>query len=461
MRLPTLWSTGGYGDEGIYMAIARAMHHGAILYVDIWDHKPPILYWIYYLANFAPNWHIAFIILKLIGSILVALILLLFYQLNHRLNSSPKIAQRLALATVAIFFFTTILESQTINAELLFIPVNLTILWCLLKWPRYFIIGMLAGISLLIKANGLIEASLLILCLSWINAPNWRHYLMAMTKAAAGGLLVVSPWLIWVIWHGYWNDTWYAIWQYNQDYTAWAWQQSPVGPLATYAPKLWLLVAICLCLVVIMAWTKNKLSTHAATLTIWLVAAICSATISDRVYGHYFLQAVAPLVLMGQAIWPKIPIKLNRATIATTHLKPSAIIAYTILLVSISIVFLPWQPIMVNGPLGHFYTQPANQAAALASHINQHYPDINSYYLHANAAWALVWTKAMFTNKYIVDYHAGYPNDSTDSDIKSAKLVVVQLSSNSADALIESLESKNWKEVEKWQGFKFYQNRQS
>jgi 4-amino-4-deoxy-L-arabinose transferase-like glycosyltransferase len=31
-------------NEGIYGAVAQEMRHGALLYKDVWDHKPPLIY---------------------------------------------------------------------------------------------------------------------------------------------------------------------------------------------------------------------------------------------------------------------------------------------------------------------------------------------------------------------------------------------------------------------------------
>ena len=46
MRLPSLVEPTGYADEGTYADIGRALDHGAVLYQQVWDNKPPLMYWL-------------------------------------------------------------------------------------------------------------------------------------------------------------------------------------------------------------------------------------------------------------------------------------------------------------------------------------------------------------------------------------------------------------------------------
>ena len=51
LRLPSLVEPHWYGDEGIYQVVGHALNNGEILYKDIWDNKPPLLYIIYALVD--------------------------------------------------------------------------------------------------------------------------------------------------------------------------------------------------------------------------------------------------------------------------------------------------------------------------------------------------------------------------------------------------------------------------
>src|SRR5579859_3851380 len=51
LRLPSLFEPLWYGDEGIYEVIGMALQQGRLLYRDIWDNKPPLLYVLYALFH--------------------------------------------------------------------------------------------------------------------------------------------------------------------------------------------------------------------------------------------------------------------------------------------------------------------------------------------------------------------------------------------------------------------------
>ena len=47
LRFPSLFEPYWYGDEGIYQVLGMVIRKGGLLYRDIWDNKPPFLYFIY------------------------------------------------------------------------------------------------------------------------------------------------------------------------------------------------------------------------------------------------------------------------------------------------------------------------------------------------------------------------------------------------------------------------------
>ena len=47
LRIPSLFEGFWYPDEGFYAAQAEAILKGKELYIGAWDHKPPMMVWIY------------------------------------------------------------------------------------------------------------------------------------------------------------------------------------------------------------------------------------------------------------------------------------------------------------------------------------------------------------------------------------------------------------------------------
>src|SRR5258707_10382419 len=46
LRIPSFVEPTWYSDAGTYADIGWALNHGARLYVDVWDNKPPGIYWL-------------------------------------------------------------------------------------------------------------------------------------------------------------------------------------------------------------------------------------------------------------------------------------------------------------------------------------------------------------------------------------------------------------------------------
>ena len=55
LRMPWFGDALYHDDEGFYLTFAKAMHAGAVPYVDIWDRKPMGLFLIYWLITFIPG----------------------------------------------------------------------------------------------------------------------------------------------------------------------------------------------------------------------------------------------------------------------------------------------------------------------------------------------------------------------------------------------------------------------
>src|ERR1700704_3424949 len=85
LRLPSLFEPLWYGDEGVYQVIGMAINQGRLLYRDIWDNKPPLLYLLY--AIFQSNQPIIRFACLVAGLISV----ILFYFLTKELFQKKNI----------------------------------------------------------------------------------------------------------------------------------------------------------------------------------------------------------------------------------------------------------------------------------------------------------------------------------------------------------------------------------
>lgn len=110
LRFPSLFEPNWYGDEGIYQAIGISLRAGEILYKDIWDNKPPMLYLLY--AVFNAN-QFAIRLLSLIFGIGA---IISFYFLARLLIKKNKVVFLISVL-FTLFLGSPILEGNIANAE--------------------------------------------------------------------------------------------------------------------------------------------------------------------------------------------------------------------------------------------------------------------------------------------------------------------------------------------------------
>jgi 4-amino-4-deoxy-L-arabinose transferase-like glycosyltransferase len=150
LRLPSLVEPHWYGDEGIYQVVGRALVSGRVLYKDIWDNKPPLLYIIYAIVN--GNLFLAKLLSLLSGLASVVV----FYKLSEKIFQKSR-AWYLSTITYSVLFGLPILEGNIANAEnFMLLPVVLAA-YLVIKYSErkkniYLIIaGLLLSIALVTK----------------------------------------------------------------------------------------------------------------------------------------------------------------------------------------------------------------------------------------------------------------------------------------------------------------------
>ena len=119
LRFPSIIEPYWYGDEGIYEVVGQAMDHGELLYRNIWDNKPPLLYIVYALAHGnQPT-------VKAISLAIGIVSLIAFFLLAKKLLKKSSHSMLITILFV-ILFGTPLLEANIANAEdFILLPVLL------------------------------------------------------------------------------------------------------------------------------------------------------------------------------------------------------------------------------------------------------------------------------------------------------------------------------------------------
>jgi 4-amino-4-deoxy-L-arabinose transferase-like glycosyltransferase len=185
-KVPSLFEPHWHPDEGIYSAIASQLDQGDTLYIDTWDHKPPLIFYTYLVVYKIFGYNLFYI--KLLVLIITLVSTLLFYKNFKTLfkNISPIVP------TIAfIFFFSTpLIDGNVANAENFFILFSMLGLFLALRFIEtkkrlyLFLFGLVFGIGCLYKIHPLFEFIAIFVFLNFIytKKDSLKNTLLTFTK---------------------------------------------------------------------------------------------------------------------------------------------------------------------------------------------------------------------------------------------------------------------------------------
>ena len=172
LRLPSLFEPYWYGDEGIYQTLGLALNRGALLYRDIWDNKPPGLYFLY--SVFGSDQFLLRLVSLLAGIGGVSA----FFALSKKLFNKPFI-YRASTFIFLLLFGLPMLEGNIANAENFMVPLALFSAYLLIRFltnkqkkPLLFLSGLILGISFLFKIVAIFDFGAFLLFLYILDFPD-------------------------------------------------------------------------------------------------------------------------------------------------------------------------------------------------------------------------------------------------------------------------------------------------
>lgn len=304
LRIPSVFEPYWYGDEGVYQTIGQALVSGEVLYRDIHDNKPPLIYFLSMVGS-QPVMR---------GVLLVWMVAstMLFYRLTKKVFG--QLAAGVLTALFGIATSIPFLEGNVANAENFFITTTIGGMWCTwrailskdrkIRLRMALVGGIVFGIGSLFKIPAMFDGLAAgVLIASAALTKGGRSYWWA---AGAMGLGFIAPWvgvgifeLVQGAWGNFINE---AIFQ-NIGYLS-SWGQGKTSPLSiitgeTVGGRL----LICTVLSGAMVAARKHLSMPTVFSGVWLVWAFFGARLSGRPYAHYFLQVVPPFLLFLGCVW--------------------------------------------------------------------------------------------------------------------------------------------------------------
>lgn len=309
LRLPSLFEPFTYGDEGIYLTLGQAIRQGLVLYRDIHDNKPPLIYLI---AAVAENFAYYRLILFFWGLATIAVFYKLAAYLFKKEGQKPAI---IATMTFVILTSLHMFEGNIGNAENFMLLPILGGFWLILQGLEknrilfHFLAGVLFSLATLFKVPAAFDFLAALAIIFLLNFQFREKQLLSTIRhplsAIAGFLLPLLISFAYFASQGALNQYFTAAFAQNLPYlSSWGADKSKaVGlPLALLS-RFFLVVVFAPAALFLF---RKKISLMTKLLIIWFSFSLFAALLSSRPYPHYLIQILPSLSLaFGLWILPK------------------------------------------------------------------------------------------------------------------------------------------------------------
>lgn len=299
-------------DSGVFLYIGERILDGEIPYQNVWDHKPPFIFYLNALGlSLTPEsrWGVWFIeAISLSVAIAFGLVMI-----RRVFGILPAIFAS-ALWVMTLQF---VIQGGNLTTEYT-LPMQFAALFLATRITtgkasllRWFIVGLLGGIAFFTKqtAIGIWIAIFLTITIDRIYRKQLGVYIQEITAIGAGALLVAAFWIAWFSAAGALEDFWDAAFRYNLVYSL---SKSTLtqrisnlfneqAPLATLG--LWPLAIIgYVTAAILVLWHYRRIQKWLPLLIIVLFnfpVELALINISGAGYAHYYMTLLPSLAIFA------------------------------------------------------------------------------------------------------------------------------------------------------------------
>lgn len=426
LRFPSLFEPYWYGDEGIYQVLGEAINNGRVLYLEIWDNKPPLLYWLY--GIFSSDQFTV----RLISLIFGILIVFVFYLLCRKIFRNERISF-ISTALLAVLFGSPLFEGNIANAENFMLLPILGSALLVFNLSSLFLAGILLGIAFLFKIVAIFDFAafflFLFLLFMKIKKINRKNILSAIKKEAFFALGFSLPILVTALFFflsGAFSPFFKATFLANVGYVDYA--NRLIIPQGFLILKLIILSIFCFTIF----RKREKMSPSLIFILLWFGFSLFNAFFSQRPYTHYLLVLLPSLsLLVGVIIEDR---KLRKITFP--------LLAISLLLVLINFAlygktifyyqnFISFVSGNKNVYAYHkFFDRRTLTDYELAMYVKLHTNDSDSVFIWGNNAQVYTLTEKLPPGRYAVAYHItstkdGIRQTQEDLDRTKPRMVII------------------------------------
>jgi 4-amino-4-deoxy-L-arabinose transferase-like glycosyltransferase len=317
LRVPSIAAPLGI-DQGLWASAVRGMARGMSLYQDVWEQRPPGIYFIYLAGFRLLGWSAATVVWLdiLAAAATTILVAVIAFRLSGRTAAAVCAALYAAFTMPAwLYGYGGLLERSVCETFIVVCVAYAAYCAVVLRVRASMILavllGVAAGAAIVLKPNAGIYAPFI---LGWLlvtrqrrQPDDTRTVVRQIAAMAAGGLVVPLLTLLWLWQRGLLPEAQLAVVDFNRWYVG---EAFTLDAFATgFAKAIWLraktdplwLAGGAGCLLVAWDLVRRRPLDPLASLAIWwgAAAALTIAVQGVRLYSTYFIQAFPPLALLS------------------------------------------------------------------------------------------------------------------------------------------------------------------
>jgi len=308
LRIPLLFEPFTYADEGIYLTLGQALRKGLVLYRDIHDNKPPLLYLVAALTG-------SFSVYRLVYFLWGLATIGVFYRLAAILFLKNQKAIITSTSLFAVLTSLPMFEGNIANAEnfmllpilagfyLIFKFLNQPTAKAKFSWP-WFTAGLLFSIAVLFKIPALFDfLAALMICLLLIETKTIKTIIFHLFSLMIGFLTPLFSTFVFFGLKQALGQYLTAAFSQNLPYLS-SWGNSAVEISGFSLSFIFRLLFLTLLLIILFIF-RQKLSLAFKIIIIWFSTSAFAALLSIRPYPHYLLQILPSFSLSFGLIFLK------------------------------------------------------------------------------------------------------------------------------------------------------------
>ena len=220
-----MWNEFG-GDQSMFSIIGEGWKLGRVPYIDLWDSKGPIIFFVNMLGHSIAPGEIGICILQVLN--IASVLILSHYFLSRCASVCNVVIFQIIFLLVYVLICsggnhvgdTTLLLSALVVFLSYKWVLNVSIGIYNHSWKRAFIYGVFVSSCFLSRlTNGAIAISFSVVVVA-VLAYNrmWGNLLASVTAFVVGFIVVFLPFAVYFGCHGAFHEMWYAMFSYNLEY---------------------------------------------------------------------------------------------------------------------------------------------------------------------------------------------------------------------------------------------------